>query len=32
MTFKAADQIDVCAMFEDEVDQAMDPGWRSYLQ
>ena len=26
MTFKAADQIDVCAMFEDEVDQAMDPG------
>ena len=27
MTFVAADQIDVCAMFEDEVDQATAAGW-----
>ena len=29
MTFMAADQIDICAMFEDEVDQALAEGWRS---
>ena len=27
MTFTAMDQVDVCAMFEDEVDQALDDGW-----
>ena len=27
MTFMAADQLDVCAMFEDEVDQAVAAGW-----
>ena len=27
MTFVAADQIDVCAMFEEEVDQALAEGW-----
>ena len=27
MTFMAADQVDVCAMFEDEVDQALAAGW-----
>ena len=27
MTFVAADQIDVCAMFEEEVDQAVAAGW-----
>ena len=29
MTFVAADQLDICAMFEDEVDQALAAGWRS---
>ena len=27
MTFVAADQVDVCAMFEDEVDQALSGKW-----
>ena len=27
MTFVVADQVDVCAMFEDEVDQALEGGW-----
>ena len=27
MTFVAADQLDVCAMFEEEVDQALAEGW-----
>ena len=27
MTFVAADQLDICAMFEEEVDQALSGGW-----
>ena len=29
MTFMAADQLDICAMFEEEVDRVVADGWKS---